>query len=187
MPYKRRSKDGETLKVRKAGEPAAALAFRSQNLTVHKFADTRRCPVCGFIIPKADDQPDFIVTSDWFYLEVKETNSEGYLRLPDMVTEVQRRRMALHEAYFFIIFRKEPDAPSPSGVSAFLVPYADWLEFEKYFEALGVKSIRKEPTKKLPGADDILKEYRLDWIGGHGNVAGRWGIPKSFRVKQDGQ
>lgn len=187
MPYKRQSKNGEVLKVRKAGEPIAALAFRSIGLFAHKFADTRRCPVCGFIIPKSDEQPDFIVSGDWFYLEVKETDSDGYLKLPKLVTPIQRKRMSIHEGWFFFVMRNTPDGSAPKDVSAFLIPYNHWIQFEEYFESIGVKSIRKEATKRLPGADEILKDYRLSWSPGHAGTVGKWVIPSEFRTEANGQ
>jgi hypothetical protein len=170
-------------KKRKAGEDACRESFKRTPIALHKFPDHRMCYNCNAIIPKSDEQPDYIASIDWFYVEAKECDSMGYFRWADPkkgFTPIQRRRLAEHEGYVYLVMR-EPNGRAPDGVSAYVIPWDDWLDIEVRLELNGAKSIRRTATKKLPGADELLTAYQCEWQAGSKDKGGWWQLPEYFR------
>jgi hypothetical protein len=188
---KPRKYGGEIVKSkgRKAGEDACRGAFAFTTVALHKFSDVRVCYKCNAVIPKAEDQPDYLGSIDWFYVEAKETDAQGYFKWRDKrggFTDVQRRRLAEHEGYVFILMR-DVNGRAPEGASAYCIPWQDWLEVEARLELMDISSVRRVSTKRLPGLDDgegishLLIPHKCRWIPGTKHFDGHWELPEELR------
>jgi hypothetical protein len=178
---------GNKIKERKAGESQLKTAIRHAGYDARKMADATTCPRCGMFIPKTSFGLDYVVSpiNQMFWVEVKESGSDGRLVIKDLFRPLQRARMDKEESYVFLEVRDNVDATRPSGVSAYFFPWEVWRDYvEVYCESIGVKSLKRIATKRLPGTDDILSEYRLEWKKADGDNAGHWIIPEGFRKNE---
>lgn len=182
-----RSSQGNKIKVRKVGELQAKHALAAINFDARKMADATVCPSCGIFIAKTSMGLDYAVApvGEMFWVEVKESGSDGRLDVKNLFRPLQRARMDKEETYIFLEVRDNVDAERPTGVSAYLFPWEVWRDYvEVYCQSLGVSSVKRTSTKRLPGTDDILSDFRLEWQPGVDDKDGYWIIPREFRKKK---
>ena len=173
-------------KVRKAGEPVASRAFKAAGWDMMKGVDATTCPRCHSVVVNRSGWLDYLAAppGEHFWVEVKESHGDGYLPLTDLFTPHQREMLDNHlqEAYIFLVMRDEINSRAPKDVSAYLFTWDTWKALEKTCDLLGKRGLRRLVTSRLPGTDDLLREYKLEWKSGTiKEGVGRWVIPDSFR------
>lgn len=170
------------IRQKKRAEKEFVQAQKRYDFDMHKFTDRKwvHCPRChfGFLLPKGENVVDYILWTLGFWVEVKESNSEGRWEwvelLPDGEHSNQRDFLIEHDGWLYLqlgMGRAHPNREK-SGRSAYLIPFYEWrYEIEPYLLEHGRRSIRKETIGSRPGGDVLLAKWRLDWVDG------KWDIP----------
>lgn len=115
---------------------------------VHKVVDK------AFRSDKTEGGPDMLVGYGWTPVECKQGSPNWDLEF----SELQDASLRLRRGWVYLLIG---EGRAPKGISAFLFPYLWWVE-NKHSLVGEFKSIRKEGGR-VPSADVILKDYRLEW------------------------
>lgn len=141
----------------------------------HKYGDVRYCWKCHSVLPKSENAPDFAVAVVHTYVECKNSNATGRWECKEISeagTRANQRAWLLERGGW--LFIELGNKPAPKGKSAFLIPFIMWVrDVEPILREKQMSSIRKETKGKRPGADELLADFRLEW------VQGNWEIPAS--------
>jgi hypothetical protein len=146
---------------------------KGHNWFWHKYGDVRYCWKCNTVLPKTENVPDFAVAIVYTYVECKNSDKSGRWACKEISEEGARanQRAWLLERGGWL-FIELGDKPAPKGKSAYLIPFIIWTrDVEPILREKKMASIRKETKGKRPGADELLANYRLEWIDGN------WEIP----------
>lgn len=158
----------------KQAEPRWRAICKRNNWYWHKYGDVRYCIHCKTPLPKTENAPDFAVGISFTYVECKNNDKTGRWRWKELSANGNRqnqRTWLLREGGWLFIELGTKNAPK--GKSAYLIHFGTWVsEIEPLLLELNMASIRKEPKGKRPGADELLADYRLDWVQNEG-----WHIP----------
>lgn len=161
----------------KAAEKRWRSIAKGQDWYWHKYGDVRYCWKCHTVLPKTENAPDFAVAVVYTYVECKNSDGTGRWNCKEISEEGrrgnQRAWLLEHGGWLFIELGNKP---APKGKSAYLIPFIIWVrDVEPILRENKMASIRKETKGKRPGADELLADYRLDWIEGN------WEIPAGHK------
>ena len=129
------------------------------------------CPFCrqDMLLPKAASYPDFLLTFDSIFIEVKWGKDRYKI---DDISPIQRESLSNNKnSWVFVIIG---DGRAPDGRGAWLVPWTQYQATEKWCENKGIKSLlfQKTERSRVPEADDYWAAFRLYW------AVGGWSIPE---------
>ena len=152
-------------------EPEFRAMVKGYGWGWHKYGDVRYCIHCHQALPKSEMMPDFMVSLRPIYVEVKNSDKTGKWNWradigPEGAREMQRQFLIENDGWLFIELGL---GRRPKGFSAYLLRMNSWIaDVEPFLEQA---SLPRQDTPKLIGADNIMGDWKLQWL------KGRWTIP----------
>lgn len=150
-----------------------------------KYRDALRCPQCFRVIWQSPGQHvDYGVDYKSYrtLVEVKQGSGKygawAFAHEQQGILDSQRKQLAewleknVSMPYLFFIVGA---GRAPKGRMAYLIPWVDWLPFEKKMLDAGQKSIRLDGGRLPFTAKEHLSKYALDWSDGGWSLP--WGHP----------
>lgn len=152
----------------------------------HKWADMRKCPTCGSLLYKVDDNVDYTVIVGFIAGLVECKQDDVRFSYADEEIGIRpKQRDWLNEWQRLgrpcFIFLELGDGSAPKDRNAWLIPWVHWLMIESRLEQAGKKSLAWRQTRqsKELNAVNLLNDYQLNWKKGSGKEKGYFEIPES--------
>lgn len=156
---------------RKKNENDFGKMMRKHGYYAHKWGDVRYCPYCHTPLPKAEKKPDFLIATQYAFVEAKGAGNSWHFDGDFRPNQREFMDANIHRSWVFV---EIGEGRAPTGKTAFLMPWAGWKTIEDMLLSMGFKSVvfLKADRTKVPAIQEYVpSNFFLTW------KSGTWTIP----------